>query len=75
MTLLKVLIIKLGYSETFHPRVDDGPSLGDIFMTTMILRPLKDHHITWLVDRAGLPLLEGIPHIDSVLPYNPISVL
>lgn len=75
MTPLKVLIIKLGYSETFHPRIGEDPSLGDIFMTTMILHPFKDHHVTWLVDRMGIPLLDGITHIDSILPYDITSVL
>lgn len=71
----KILIIKLGRSETFHPRVDDTPSLGDVFVTTMVLHPFKDHHVTWLTDGACVPLLEGNSHIDRLLPYNLTSIL
>ena len=33
----KVLIIKLGYSETLDPEIGRVPSLGDVMRTTVIL--------------------------------------
>lgn len=71
----KVLIVKLGYSETLDPGISKVTSLGDVLRTTVILYPFKDSHVTWLVDAAAYPLLEGNPHIDRILVYDLASVL
>jgi hypothetical protein len=52
----KVLIIKLGYSETLDSALSLTTSLGDVLRTTVILHFFKDWHITWLVDEKALPL-------------------
>lgn len=70
----KILIIKIGYSETLDPEIGKVPSLGDIVRTTPILYALKekypDSHITWLVDRQALPLLNGNHLIDRILIWD-----
>ena len=71
----KVLIIKLGYSETLIPRVRPTCSLGDVFRTTPVLHLFKNDHVTWLTDEAAIPLLEGNPYIDRILPFDLMSVL
>ena len=71
----KILIIKLGYSETLLPVVRQACSLGDVFRTTVVLHLFKDDHVTWLTDEAALPLLEGNPHIDRLLVLDQLSVL
>ncbi len=63
----KVLIVKLGYSETLDPEISRVSSLGDVLRTTVILHHFQDSHITWLVDEKALPLLEGNPFIDRTL--------
>ena len=56
----KIIIIKLGYSETLDSEITKIPSLGDVLRTTPILWALKekypDSHISWLVDRQAEPL-------------------
>ena len=71
----KILIIKLGYSETLAPHVRQSSSLGDVFRTTAVLHLFKDDRVTWLTDEAAVPLLEGNPHIERILPFNLMSVL
>ncbi|MGQ9661564.1 MAG: glycosyltransferase family 9 protein [Kiritimatiellia bacterium] len=71
----KILIIKLGYSETLVPYVRQTCSLGDVFRTTAILHLFKDDHVTWLTDQTAIPLLEGNPDIARILPFNLLSVL
>lgn len=71
----KVLIIKLGYSETIDAGIGKVTSLGDVLRTTVILSAFVDDHVTWLVDEAAYPLLEGNPHIDRILTYDLTSVL
>lgn len=71
----KVLIIKLGYSETIDPEISKTSSLGDVLRTTVILYPFKNDHVTWLVDQAAYPLLEGNPYIKRILIYDLTSVL
>jgi len=66
----KVLIIKLGYSETLDSSLSLTTSLGDVLRTTVILHFFKDCHITWLVDEKALPLLEGNKYINKILTYN-----
>ena len=70
----KILIIKLGYSETLDPEIGKVPSLGDVLRTTPILWAIKekyaDAHITWLVTSNAEPLLQGNPLIDRVLVWD-----
>src|SRR5512143_1869596 len=57
----RILIIKLG-------------ATGDVLRTTPLLRGLRNTcpgcHITWLTGPDALPILEGIPEIDRLLPYG-----
>lgn len=71
----KVLIIKLGYSETIDAGIGKVTSLGDVLRTTVILYPFAHDHVTWLVDEQAYPLLEGNPLIQRILPYELTSVL
>ena len=68
---MKILLIKLGHSETLDPEVGRVTSLGDVLRTTPLLVALKERHpeakITWLVDEAAMPLISGIPLLDRVL--------
>ena len=73
--MAKVLIIKLGYSETIDSEVSKTSSLGDVLRTTVILYPFKNDHVTWLVDAAAYPLLENNPYIARILIYDLTSVL
>ncbi|MDD5436991.1 MAG: glycosyltransferase family 9 protein, partial [Candidatus Omnitrophica bacterium] len=70
----KILIMKLGYSETLDSEIARIPSLGDVLRTTPILWALKekykDSHISWLVDRQAEPLLRGNPLIDRILVWD-----
>ena len=66
----KVLIIKLGYSETLNPEISRTCSLGDVLRTTVILNYLKGHHVSWLVDEKALPLLENNPYVNRILLWN-----
>ncbi len=71
----KILIVKLGYSETLLPIVGQTCSLGDVFRTTAILHLFKDDHVTWLTDHPAVPLLEGNPLIHRLLTFDLLSVL
>lgn len=73
--MAKVLIIKLGYSETIDPEIGTYSSLGDVLRTTVILYPFADDQVTWLVDEQAAPLLAGNPHIQRVLIFDLMSVL
>jgi len=73
--MAKVLIIKLGYSETMDPEISRTTSLGDVLRTTVILYPFRNDHVTWLVDEAAYPLLEGNPYIKRILIYDLTSAL
>jgi len=57
----RILIIKLA-------------ALGDVLRTTPLLRALRaidpDCHITWLTEPGVVPMLQGIPEIDRLLPYT-----
>lgn len=70
----KILIIKLGYSETLDSEVGRFPSLGDVLRTTPILWALKekypDSHITWLVSEHAEQLLHGNKFIDRILVWD-----
>jgi len=70
----KILIIKLGYSETFDQEIGKVPSLGDVLRTTPILLGLKekfpDSHLTWLSSDQCEPLLSGNRLIDRILIWD-----
>jgi len=53
----KVLIIKLGYSETLVGEISRKTSLGDVLRSTVLLPNFKDAAITWLVDEKAIALL------------------
>lgn len=73
--MAKILIIKLGYSETIDAGISSVTSLGDVLRTTVILYPFAQDDVTWLVDEHAYPLLEGNPYIRRILTYNLTSVL
>lgn len=73
--MAKVLIIKLGYSETLDQEIGKTTSLGDVLRTTVILNFLKNDDVTWLVDESAYPLLENNPHIRRILIFNLETVL
>ncbi len=70
----KILIIKLGYSETLDSEIGRVVSLGDVLRATVILRALKekypDSHITWVVSEKAEPLLYQNAFIDRVLVWD-----
>ena len=63
----KVLIIKLGYSETLEDGISWDVSFGDVLRTTFILHFFKDYHVSWLTDERSLPLLKGNRYIGKIL--------
>lgn len=71
----KVLIIKIGYSETLDPEISTTVSLGDVLRSTVILNQFRNDHVTWLVDEKAFPLLEHNPYIKRLLIYDLKSVL
>ena len=73
--MAKVLIIKLGYSETLDKEIRTTTSLGDVIRTTVILNFFKNDDVSWLVDEKAYPLLKGNPYIKRVLIFNLESVL
>lgn len=73
--MAKVLIIKLGYSETLDSEISTTTSLGDVLRTTAVLHQFKDDDVTWLVDKKAYLLLENNPYIKRILIYDIDSVL
>jgi len=71
----KVLIIKLGYSETLVGEISRKTSLGDVLRSTVLLSRYGDAHVTWLVDEKAVPLLKGNPRIARIMPYDLTTVL
>jgi len=73
----KVLIIKLGYSETLDPEIGKLSSLGDVLRTTVLLHnyPNSDNDVTWLTDQSAYPLLHDNPLISRILILDPITIL
>ena len=73
--IMKILLIKLGYSETLDPEVGKVTSLGDVLRTTPLLDALKkvnpEAEITWVVDEVAAPLLVNIPLIDRIIVLDP----
>ena len=71
ITKNKVLIIKLGHSETLDPIISKECSLGDVVRTTVILNYFRrPDSVTWLVDEKAAAILEDNPGIDRVLLWN-----
>jgi heptosyltransferase II len=71
----KVLIIKVGYSETLDPEISTVTSYGDVLRSTVLLNLYKNDHVTWLVDEKAYPILRNNPCITRVLIYDLSSVL
>jgi heptosyltransferase-2 len=71
----KVLIIKVGYSETLDGEIGMITSLGDVLRSTVLLHLYKNAHVTWLVDEQAFPLLKGNSFIHRILPYDLTSIL
>lgn len=71
----KVLIIKVGYSETLDAEISNITSYGDVLRSTVLLNLYKNDHVTWLVDEKSLPILKGNSYIDRIMIYNLTSVL
>lgn len=71
----RVLIIKLGYSETLVGEISRKTSLGDVLRSTVLLNRFKDTHVTWLVDEKAIALLKGNPYIHRIMPYDLTTVL
>lgn len=71
---MKILIIKLGLSETLDPEMGRVSSLGDVLRTTPILRPLREKYpdakITWVVDDAAFPLINHNEFIDRIIVWD-----
>lgn len=66
----KILIIKLGYTETLDNALSLTTSLGDVLRTTFILHFFKDYHVSWLVDKKAAVLLENNVHVDKIFIYD-----
>lgn len=73
--MAKILIIKLGYSETMDSEIGTTPSLGDVLRTTVLLYPFAGDQVTWLVDKDAYLLLAGNPYIKRVLVFDLPTVL
>lgn len=71
----KVLIIKLGYSETLYSEVTEITSLGDVFRHTVLLNLYKDDRVTWLTSKTAAPLLADNPYIERLMFFDLMSVL
>lgn len=70
----KILIIKMGLSETLDSETGKIVSLGDVLRCTVILETLKneypDSSIAWLVSNEAFPLLKDNPYIDHILIWD-----
>ncbi|EKD26356.1 MAG: ADP-heptose-LPS-heptosyl transferase II [uncultured bacterium] len=71
----KILIIKVGYSETLDSEISNYTSYGDVLRSTVLLNLYKDAHVTWLVDEKAFPILKYNPYINRILRYDLSSVL
>lgn len=71
---MKILILKLGYSETLDPEMGKVVSLGDVVRCTVVLEALKEKypnsHITWLVAKEAYALVAENPYINRVLVWD-----
>jgi len=72
--MIKILIIKLGYSETLDSEVGKVVSLGDVLRTTPILESLKQKYtksnIVFLTDKKAEELVIGNKYIDRLLIWD-----
>lgn len=72
--MVKILIIKLGYSETLDSEVGKVVSLGDVLRTTPVLEALKEKHpeseIVFLTDKKAEELVKDNPFIDKLLIWD-----
>ena len=72
--MIKILIIKLGYSETLDSEVSKVVSLGDVLRTTPILEAIKEKYpkskIIFLTDAKAKELVEDNPYIDKLLLWD-----
>jgi len=71
----KVLIIKVGYSETLASDISNMTSYGDVLRSTVLLNLYKEDHVTWLVDENAFPIIKDNPYIDRPLIYNLTTTL
>ena len=71
----KVLIIKLGYSETVDQEISRTSSLGDVLRTTVLLHFYKNDNVTWLTDEKAVPLLINNPYIKRILIWDMATCL
>ncbi len=71
---MRILIIKLGYSETLVAEVGKYVSLGDVLRTTPVVSALKEKyvnsHISWLVSKEAELLVLNNDDIDRVLVWD-----
>ena len=72
---MKILIIKLGHSETLDPEVSNIPSLGDVMRSTVILHKFRNDHTTWLTDKTAYGLLKNNPLINRILFFDLATIL
>jgi heptosyltransferase-2 len=53
-------------------------AMGTVLRTTSLLpairRKYPEAHITWVTEKACLPLLEGNPLLDRAVPFDPVTV-
>ncbi len=75
MAAEKVLIIKLGYSETLVDEISRTTSLGDVLRSTVLLDKFAEANVTWLVDEQAVALLKDHPLINRILTYDLTTVL
>jgi len=72
--MIKILIIKLGYSETLDYEISKTVSLGDVLRTTPILEALKEKYpkssIVFLTDFKAKELVENNRYIDKLLIWD-----
>ena len=66
----KILILKTGYSEILFEKDSEKASFGDVLRITPILNVYKNDDVTWVTDKTALPILEGNPYINKLLPLN-----
>jgi heptosyltransferase II len=70
----KLLIIKLGYSETLDNKISLVTSLGDVLRATVLLHFFKGYRVSWLVAAKARPLLEKNRYIDKIYDYGPEAI-
>jgi heptosyltransferase II len=74
MKKTKILIIKMGYSETLDAEKSKVVSLGDSLRCSVVLPILKEKYpnslITWLASQESLPLLSHNKNIDRLLVWD-----